>query len=208
MPNGDFPVALNKADLVESPLQQFQSWFEEAQAARDIVLPDAMTLATAAKDGRPAARIVMLRGYDERGFVFFTSTESPKASELSENPRGELLFYWEKLERQVRIAGMAAEVSHEEAETYFQSRPKAHQLAALASEQSQVIDSREALESRFDELREEYRDNDIPMPPFWGGYRLSPDTFEFWQGHPSRLHDRFRYTRQPDGVWLIERLAP
>jgi len=200
-------AGLSERDLDANPFKQFEKWFQQAVDAK-LDLPDAMTLATATKDGTPSARVVVLRGLDGRGFVFYTSYDSPKGRELSENPNAALVFYWTAFERQVRITGKVSKVSREESERYFQSRPIGSRLEAWASKQSEVIPNREALEEHFKQLAETYQDQEIPPPPDWGGYRLSPDMIEFWQGRPNRLHDRLRYTRQPDNRWRIERLAP
>ncbi|HWP47416.1 MAG TPA: pyridoxamine 5'-phosphate oxidase [Candidatus Limnocylindrales bacterium] len=198
---------LNEQDLDPDPFKQFSKWFQQALEAQ-LLLPDAMTLATATREGKPSARIVLLRGFDERGFVFYTNYESQKGQELAENPYAALVFYWAELERQVRITGQVQKVTREESENYFRSRPLESRLSAWASRQSQVIPSREVLESKVEQLRAEFPNGNIPLPPDWGGFRLVPQTIEFWQGRPNRLHDRFRYTRQPDNSWLIERLAP
>jgi pyridoxamine 5'-phosphate oxidase len=198
---------LNEGDLDPNPFTQFDKWFEQALIA-NLTLPDAMTLATAAKDGTPSARIVVLRGFDERGFIFYTNYESQKGRELAENPRAALVFHWAELERQVRITGLVSRISHEESENYFRSRPLESRLSALASRQSQIISSRQVLENRVEQFMKAYPDGNIPLPLDWGGFRLLPNTLEFWQGRISRLHDRFRYTRQSDNSWLIERLSP
>ena len=166
-----------------------------------------MTLATADKDGRPSARIVLLKSFDEQGFVFYTNYDSRKGQELAENPRACLLFYWSPLWRQVRIEGTVEKVSEAESEEYFHSRPLGSKLGAWASDQSQPVESREQLEKQFEESNLKFADN-VPRPPRWGGYRLRPDVIEFWQGRENRLHDRLRYTVQKDDGWLIERLAP
>jgi pyridoxamine 5'-phosphate oxidase len=200
-------AGLNEQDLDTNPFNQFEQWFQEAIDAK-IDLPDAMTLATATKDGIPSARIVLLRGHDERGFVFYTDYESQKGKELAENPNAALVFYWRELDRQVRITGQVSKVSRENSHNYFQSRPVDSRLAALASKQSAVIPDRAVLEERFKQLAAQYQDKEIPLPSDWGGYRLSPNMIEFWSGRPSRLHDRLRYTRQPDDSWRIERISP
>ena len=198
---------LQETDLHPDPFQQFRAWLAAAVAAQPIN-PEAMTLATATPDGRPSARMVLLKGVDERGFVFFTNYESRKGSELEANPRAALVFYWAVLERQVRIEGRVERTSAAESDAYFRSRPWGSRLGALASPQSQVIPDREVLEQRMIELRRQYPDDDIPCPPFWGGYRLIPISIEFWQGQPNRLHDRLCYERRGDGGWDIRRLAP
>ena len=198
---------LRESDAAESPFEQFELWFQQAGDTK-IDLPDAMTLATVSKDGIPSARIVLLRGFDKRGLVFYTDYQSQKGQELTENPNAALVFYWRELDRQIRVAGSVSTVSREESEKYFRSRPVGSQLAALASNQGEVIPNREELECRYKQLMETYRHKQIPLPPYWGGFRLSPDWFEFWQGRPNRLHDRLRYTHRPDGSWKIERLSP
>jgi pyridoxamine 5'-phosphate oxidase len=199
--------SLHEEDADPDPTRQFERWFDEA--AKNAV-PDynAMTLATCTGDGRPSARIVLLRGIDERGFAFFTNYESRKARELDKNPWAALVFFWHDLERQVRVEGRVERVNADESDVYFHGRPASSRIGAWASPQSQVIPSREALEERFGDLESHFADGAIPRPPNWGGYRLVPDTVEFWQGRPSRLHDRLRYSRRQQGGWLIERLAP
>jgi pyridoxamine 5'-phosphate oxidase len=197
---------LTEADVNPDPMRQFQLWFEQALAA-EILEPNAMTLATATKDGTPSARIVLLKGVSDRGFVFFTNYESRKGQELAENPQAALVFLWKALERQVRIEGTVEKVSDAETVAYFHSRPRESQLGAWVSNQSQVIANREVLEQRLAELSQQYQDQEIPRPPHWGGYCVIPRTIEFWQGRPSRLHDRLRY-RLDNYHWIIERLAP
>ena len=198
---------LNESDVDPDPFVQFGRWLQGAVEA-NLVEPNAMTLSTASKDGLPSARLILLKSFDGNGFVFYTNYESQKGRELAENPNAALVFYWAELERQVRIAGTVSKVSREESEAYFNSRPAGSRLGAWASRQSRVISSREILEERLNELTAEYQDREVPTPPFWGGYRLSPQTFEFWQGRPDRLHDRLRYIRQPESGWVIERLSP
>jgi len=198
---------LHKSDLDPNPFAQFRKWYEPA-LTKIPINPNSMTLATADKSGMPSARIVLLKDYDERGFVFYTNYESRKGRELEENPRAALVFYWNVLNMQIRIAGKVNKITREESEAYFRTRPKESQLGAWASKQSSVIESREALDRAYYELEAEYSGGDIPLPPFWGGFRLAPDTFEFWEGRTGRLHDRFRYTLQPNDQWLIERLSP
>ncbi len=198
---------LSEANLDPDPFRQFRTWYDAAVAA-GLIEPNAMTLATASKDGRPAARMVLLKGFDPAGFVFYTNYESRKARELAENPWAALVLFWVELERQVRIEGRIEQVSPQESDAYFQSRPRGSQLGSSASHQSQVIPGREMLERRVEELEAEYQDRDVLRPSFWGGYRVVPDAIEFWQGRPDRLHDRLRYRRQDDGSWVIERLSP
>jgi pyridoxamine 5'-phosphate oxidase len=198
---------LSEEDLAPGPFQQFELWFEQALAG-NMLEPNAMSLATVSPEGQPSVRTVLLKYFDEEGFVFFTNYESRKAREIAHNPRVALLFPWLELERQVQISGTASKISHAESLKYFLSRPHGSQLGAWVSQQSSVISSRQMLLSKFDELKRKFQAGQVPLPSFWGGYRIVPDTFEFWQGRQSRLHDRFRYSRQPDGAWLIERLAP
>ena len=198
---------LREDDLDPNPIRQFRVWFDHALLS-EVPEVNAMALATATPEGRPSVRIVLLRGIDERGFTFFTNYESRKARELDSNPYASLVFFWQGLERQVRIEGQVERVSAEESDRYFHSRPAGSRIGAWASPQSQVISGRDVLEAHVRELEDRYPDGAIPRPPNWGGYRLVPDSIEFWQGRPSRLHDRIRYTRQAQGGWLIERLAP
>jgi pyridoxamine 5'-phosphate oxidase len=198
---------LQREDLLPDPIEQFQIWFAQALNAQ-LHEPSAMTLATATQDGQPSARIVLLKGVDERGFIFYTNYESQKGRELTENPQAALAFYWPELERQIRISGSVSKLSRPESESYFQSRPRANRLAALVSEQSSVVVSRRELEERFQALEAQYPDDAIPLPAKWGGFIVSPTRIEFWQGRTSRLHDRFRYRKIADQTWIIERLAP
>jgi pyridoxamine 5'-phosphate oxidase len=200
-------AVLVKADVDRDPVVQFGRWFDDAQAA-GLVEPTAMTLATAAADGVPSARMVLLRGVDHRGFVFYTNYESHKAAELAANPRAALVFWWGELQRQVRVEGRIQRTSHEESAAYFRTRPPGSQFGAWASPQSRVIPGRAVLDERVAELAAAYPDGDVPLPPFWGGYRLVHEVVELWHGQPDRLHDRLRYTRATDGGWRIERLAP
>lgn len=197
---------LFEEEMARDPFEQFQRWFDEAQAA-EIYLPDAMTLATADADGKPNIRAVVLRGIDEKGLVFYTNYESDKAKELAANPRAALHFHWNALERQVKIAGGVARTTREEAEAYWVRRPRAGQIGAWASEQSATLVDRAELDARAAEVEREFENREIPCPPDWGGFRLSPELFEFWQGRRSRLHDRLRYVRV-DAAWRLERVAP
>ena len=197
---------LAEADVDADPVVQFGRWFEQAEQG-GLLEPHAMTLATATPDGRPSARMVLLRDFDERGFCFYTNYQSRKGDELAANPRAALVFWWDKLERQVRIEGRVERTSRAESEAYFSSRPPGSQLSAAASPQSRVIDGRASLERRVTELATGQRDGQVPLPEFWGGYRLAHEVVEFWQGRPNRLHDRLRYRRAGSG-WKLERLAP
>ena len=198
---------LREDEVDPNAIRQFERWFDEAMKA-GVSEPDAMTLATATTDGRPSARVVLLRGVDDRGFVFFTNYDSRKGRELAANPWAALVLFWHELERQVRVEGQVRRVSVQESDHYFQSRPAGSRIGAWASPQSEVITSRESLEVRCQELEKSFEDDTIPRPPNWGGFRLVPETIEFWQGRPSRLHDRLRYTRREQSKWLVERLAP
>jgi pyridoxamine 5'-phosphate oxidase len=199
---------LREADVNRDPLRQFAAWFEEARDA-GVSQPEAMALATADASGAPSVRMVLCKGYDERGFVFFTNYDSRKGTELHANPRAALLFHWEAFGRQVRIEGGVQPVTPQETEAYVRVRPRGSQLSALASPQSQVIESRSALEAQVADLAARYP-NDVPVPQRWGGFRLTPRLFEFWQHRDDRLHDRLRFTPEPDAPagWRIERLAP
>ncbi len=198
---------LSEAEAAEEPFAQFEQWFAEIVAVSQLE-PTAMTLATATADGHPAARMVLLKGFDARGFVFYTNYDSRKGGELAANPWAALIFYWPELERQVRIEGAVAPVPAEESDAYFASRPLGSRLGAWASAQSRVIPDRAVLEARLAELEAQYAEGAVPRPPFWGGFRVSPTTIEFWQGRLNRLHDRLRYTRQLDDSWRRERLSP
>ena len=198
--------ALNETEVDSDPLKQFKKWFGEAVDA-GVPETDAMTLATASGDGRPDARIVLLKSFDQRGFVFYTNYRSRKAKEISENEKACLLFYWLPIKRQVRIEGTVERATDKDSDEYFRTRPLGSKIGAWTSDQSEVIGSREALETRFAELAEKFGDN-VPRPPHWGGYRVKPTAIEFWQGRENRLHDRLRYRLQEDGSWRIERLAP
>ena len=197
---------LRRKDLVESPVEMFRTWFNQVEGIHPFE-STAMTLSTTNKDGKPSSRVVLLKGYDENGFMFYTNYESRKGREIEENPYGSLNFYWPSQERQVRINGKLRKVSHSRSETYFHSRPLRNQIAALASNQSGVIENRDALKKRFDELEKEFEGKDVPLPENWGGYRLEHRSVEFWQGRRDRMHDRFIYTKNGT-IWQIERLAP
>ena len=188
------------------PLALFERWFEQVRASE--VDPTAMSLATATRDGRPSLRVVLLKGFDRRGFVFYTNYESRKARELMENSQASLLFYWPSYNRQVRIDGIVEKVSPDESTAYFQSRPLESRISVYASRQSAPIESRQALDDLYTAAAARFADGDVPRPEWWGGFRLVPDTFEFWQGRTQRLHDRLRYVQQADGGWLRDRLAP
>jgi pyridoxamine 5'-phosphate oxidase len=223
-------TGLRRSDLEADPIAQFKKWFDQAAGARAsgrvrkfciklykaLLLASgsepldltAMTLATADKQGRPSARVVLLKGVDQRGFVFFTNYDSRKGRELAENSQAALVFYWSEQEREVCVAGEVSQLPPAESEAYFKSRPRGSQLAAWASQQSTVIRDRAALEERWNQMEARYAGREVSRPEFWGGYVLSPARIEFWQGRPNRLHDRFCYTRQPDKTWRIERLSP
>jgi pyridoxamine 5'-phosphate oxidase len=200
-------TTLDENTVDRDPLNLFQRWLDEAIAA-GIHLPEAMTLATATADGKPSARLVLLKQVDDRGFVFFTNYNSPKARDLDSNRQAALVFYWPQFERQVRVEGTIERTSAADSDAYFKTRPRESQIGALASPQSEVMRSREVLEERFRELGKFYEDREVDRPPHWGGYRLRPERIEFWKGRPSRLHDRIVYQRQSDGNWAISRLAP
>lgn len=223
--------SLRRADLNPNPIAQFEDWFEHASKikspgnffrrlgvatykwfqtvrGKNITEVNAMTLATTDKNGHPSARFVLLKGVDERGFIFFTQYEGAKGRELAENPNAALVFYWAGLDRQVCVAGAVTRLDIAESEAYFKTRPKGSRLAAWVSRQSAVVPDREFLERRMKELQTKYGAENVPMPPYWGGYVLSPVRIEFWQGRANRLHDRFLYTKQQNNTWKIERLAP
>jgi pyridoxamine 5'-phosphate oxidase len=197
---------LDESSVHPDPFVQFDRWFGEAMTIRSRE-PNAMILATATSEGKPSVRVVLMKGFDERGFLFYTNYESRKAAELRQNPSAALLFFWGELEREVRIEGLVESASREESEEYFRSRPLESQLGAWASRQSEVIADRTVLERTVAELKARYGDGPIPLPPFWGGFRLRPHMFEFWQVRPNRLHDRIRYIHDAN-TWIIERLSP
>lgn len=204
----DYETAgLRRADLHPDPIEQFSSWFAGAVEA---ALPDvnAITLATATPEGKPSARVVLLKGFDQRGFVFFTNYHSHKGRELDANPQAAFALFWVQLERQIRVSGRVEKTTREESLAYFHSRPRGSQLGAWVSKQSEVIDARRILEARLAEMTERFAEKPIELPAHWGGYRIVPNEIEFWQGRSNRLHDRFRYTRQAGGEWSLERLAP
>ena len=198
---------LSKADVAADPFLQFDKWWDDAVKS-EIDEVNAMTLATANKEGKPSARIVLLKGYDKNGFVFFTNYQSHKGHELTENPNACLVFFWAALERQVRITGTVEKITAAESDVYFESRPAGSRIGAWASPQSSVITSREIIEERQKEFEQKFNDGNITRPPYWGGYIVKPFEIEFWQGRPSRLHDRIQYTLQEESGWKIERLAP
>jgi pyridoxamine 5'-phosphate oxidase len=223
-------TGLRRRDLNEDAIVQFRKWFEQATGARksgrvrkffinlykslllirnpELLDMNAMTLATADGQGRPSARVVLLKGLDERGFAFYTNYNSRKGRELAENPEAALVFYWPHQERQVCVAGRVSKLSAAESEAYFRTRPRGNLIGAWASDQSAVVSNRDDLEEKWEKFEGQYPGEEVPCPANWGGYVLAPGRIEFWQGRPNRLHDRFRYTRQPDGKWLIERLSP
>ena len=198
---------LERDALDADPIVQFERWFEEARARVSDAEPNAMTLATVGPSGAPGARTVLLKYFDQNGFVFFTNLESRKAAHMAQNPSVALLFWWSELERQIEITGVAERVSTAEAAKYFMTRPRGSQLGAWVSDQSRVLTSRKALEIKLGEMKRKFADREVPLPKFWGGYRVTPATIEFWQGQPDRLHDRFQYVREGGG-WKIQRLAP
>ncbi len=189
------------------PFTQFAVWFEHARETKEIE-PNAMTVATTSADGFPSARVVLLKGFDRSGMTFFTSYLSAKGRDIESNPHASLLFYWPPLERQIRVAGSVHRIPREESDAYFRGRPRGSQIAAHLGSQSQVVDGRDSLAHRFQELEEQFGEGEIPAPEWWGGYRVSPEMFEFWQGRVSRMHDRVRYRLEPPNGWVIERLGP
>ncbi|GAC1310491.1 MAG: pyridoxamine 5'-phosphate oxidase [Vulcanimicrobiaceae bacterium] len=205
-------ISYEKGELVEGgvaadPLEQFRGWFDAALATDGLIEPYAVTVATVAADGQPSARVVLLRGYDARGFVFFTNYESRKGRELDGAGKAGMLFYWGALERQIRIDGTVARIGPDESDAYFAKRPRGHRLSAWASKQSTIVPDRAFLEAQMQAEDERFKDVDVPRPPYWGGYRVAPHAFEFWQGRRNRVHDRLVYVRD-GGSWRIERLSP
>ncbi|NEO29153.1 MAG: pyridoxamine 5'-phosphate oxidase [Symploca sp. SIO3C6] len=199
---------LRREQLNQDPFKQFELWFQQACDA-NLPEPNAMSLATASATAKPSQRIVLLKYFDHQGFVFFTNYESKKARQIEENPQVSLLFFWIALERQVQISGNAAKISTAESLKYFTTRPRGSQIGAWCSQQSTIISSRKILELKFDEIKRKFNNQEIPLPSAWGGYRVVPDSFEFWQGRPNRLHDRFLYSRlDVESAWKIQRLAP
>lgn len=199
---------LDREDLAPDPLEQFHRWLRKARARGGTEFPEAMSLATVGEDGMPQSRIVLLKAADERGFAFYTNLRSEKGRALDRHPFASLCFYWDALWRQVRVQGPARPIPDEEADAYFASRPRPSQIGAWASEQSRVLASRKVLDRRFREMEARFTGGEVPRPPQWGGYRVEPRRYEFWQGRTSRLHDRFRYRREDGGAWVVERLNP
>ena len=200
-------AALSRQELNQDPFKQFELWFQQAIEA-NLPEPNAMILATASSTGEPSARAVLLKYFDSSGFVFFTNYESKKARQIAENPQVSLLFLWLGLQRQVQILGTASKISTASSLKYFATRPRGSQLGAWCSQQSTVISSRQILAMKFEEIKRKFLNREVPLPSFWGGYRVVPHSFEFWQGRPNRLHDRFFYSRSEDSCWKIERLSP
>ncbi|MCW5933459.1 MAG: pyridoxamine 5'-phosphate oxidase [Fimbriimonadia bacterium] len=198
---------LTESEADPNPLVQFERWLKDATQS-GYIEPNAMTLATCDSRGIPSARVVLLRGFDEHGFVFYTNYESRKGRELSENPHASLVFWWNLLERQIRIEGRVEKVSEEESNAYFAGRPRGSQIGAWVSEQSQVIEGRETLEQLKAAYEQQFEGIEVPRPPYWGGFRVVPESIEFWQGRRNRLHDRLRYRKTESGIWIIERLSP
>ncbi len=198
--------SLNESDIADNPVEQFTHWWNDAIKS-EVPEVNAMTLATSTKDGKPSARIVLLKDYDENGFVFFTNYESHKGKELSENPYAALIFFWKEIERQVRVEGKVEKIADAESDAYFFSRPEGSRISAWASPQSRIIEKRGILEANSKQYADEFK-NSIPRPPHWGGYRVMPFKIEFWQGRSNRLHDRIQYTKTDQGSWKAERLAP
>jgi len=199
--------SLQENDLAKKPIKQFESWFQEVLTLK-IGEPNAMSIATVSADGQPSLRTVLLKYFDEKGFVFFTNYQSRKAQEIEENSKVALLFFWKELERQVKICGVAEKVSKRGTFIYFTSRPRESQIGAWVSEQSKIVPTRNLLLQKFEQMRQKFRKGQIPVPDFWGGYRIVPHSFEFWQGGKNRLHDRFLYSIDDIEDWNIERLAP
>ncbi len=197
---------LDKEDLNTDPVIQFESWFEEAKKLEPI--PTAMSLSTVNNNGEPTLRTVLLKLFDKKGFIFFTNYKSRKADHITDNPNVAVLFNWVAMERQVSISGVAEKIKTKESIKYFMSRPRGSQLGAWVSDQSSVLSSRKILELKLEEIKRKFSDGEIPLPDFWGGYRIIPKTFEFWQGRPNRLHDRFIYSKQSNELWKIDRIAP
>ncbi|MDE3235072.1 MAG: pyridoxamine 5'-phosphate oxidase [Bacteroidota bacterium] len=199
--------SLNEADVAANPIEQFARWWEDAIKS-EIDEVNAMTVATATKEGVPAARIILLKGFDERGFIFFTNYQSAKGNEIADNPQVALLFFWKELERQIRISGTIEKIGAKDSDDYFQSRPAGSRLGAWSSPQSTVIESRQVIEDNYARYEQQFDNGNIPRPPHWGGYLVKPQKIEFWQGRSSRMHDRLLYSLQADGQWKLERLAP
>jgi pyridoxamine 5'-phosphate oxidase len=200
-------MPLREEDVDADPVRQFQRWYDDAES-RGVLAADAMVVASATPEGRPSARVVLLRGFDERGFAFYTNFESRKGREVEANPHAAVLFHWPEVHRQVRATGRIERVTQAESETYWNNRPRASRISAWASAQSEPIGSRAELEARAAEAETRFGDGDVPLPPFWGGYRLVPDEIELWEHRDDRLHDRLRYRRTDDGGWVLERLQP